>query len=985
MPVAAKRGKGSLKRGARSVRSLHSFEREMGRLHPAQRLAVESIEGPVICIAGPGTGKTQVLALRAANILRKTHAKPGHILCLTFSNAGVSAMRERLRAIIGPDAYRVVVETAHSFCNSVIQDHPHVFQSFSALTHVSDLERIQMLNKIIDQLPVECELIRSRSPYRRTREILGRISELKREGISERADLERIARAFDIEMAEKHRPGTKAREQSLQRARLFREFLGIFQSYQEELQRSERYDYEDMILLVLRALRQEDWLLASLQERFLYILVDEFQDFNGAQHALIRLLSEDPTGDRSPNLFCVGDDDQSIYRFQGANITEMLTFHKRFPKAPIIPLTQSFRCSQAILDAAGRLISENEERLVKKIPGLTKDLKSGTDTHGAKPTLISVASDLTEKWVVCDLIEERLRAGVRPSEIAVFTYTNAELPALEEAFTARGIPVSLTGDRDLLRESAVLQAIAILRAALHPRDDALFAGALGCACFGCHPADLGRLFVTRVQKRTSLLDLLTRTGEAELFQDWSSLLRVRDCIMDLHAGLSSRTVLETVRVTLAGSGLLDASDPRTFVPLVALFSSIEARALERPGFGVSDFLEDLSVYLSGEYRGLRFTFSMPHLAEGVELMTAHQSKGLEFRTVILTNFRRGHWDARRNPSSLAVPEHLLYGLEKETKIFGESQDERRVAYVAITRAREEVIMTFSREVQSGDAVRTAEPSSFAVECGAEEQQRDIKDLSVLQLALRPITRAMDHALEDFLRERIESYRLSPTALNDFLRNPILFRDRHLLMVPEEGDPILAYGNAVHHALAKWAVALQEHRALSSEDLVKACSEHLRRREILSTADLERYEAEARDTLPRFLARLEAPSPVIAHVEKSLSAYVEDIPIKGKIDRIDVAAPDSRRAIVIDYKSGRPKSAKEIEDFGYLRQLQFYALLIEKGGLLLEPEEFRLEFLGDRETDPKTVSFIVSEREKRELQELISAVWAKITAFDFTPL
>ena len=258
-----------------------SFASAYALLNQAQKQAVDTIEGPVMVIAGPGTGKTQTVSMRVANILKKTQMRPGNILCLTFSVSGATAMRDRLRELIGPDAYGVTVSTIHAFAQSIIDAHPQVFADWSVREQITDIDRYRELNAIIDGLTGKTELINPKDPYGKDGDLLARISQVKREGKT-LTDLYVAADRYDTEMQGKSKPTTKVHKQNLSRARKFRDFVEIFRQYTEMLDRTGRYDYDDMILHVLRALKEEDWLLLGLQERYQYILVDEAQDLNGA-------------------------------------------------------------------------------------------------------------------------------------------------------------------------------------------------------------------------------------------------------------------------------------------------------------------------------------------------------------------------------------------------------------------------------------------------------------------------------------------------------------------------------------------------------------------------------------------------------------------------------------------------------------------------------------------------------------------------------
>lgn len=974
----------------------------MRSLNDAQRTAVETIEGPVMVVAGPGTGKTQVTALRVANILQRTQVYPRSILCLTFSVSAATEMRERLRSVIGADAYGVAVRNFHGFCRDLIEEHPHVFQEFAALELISDLDRYREVNKIIDQLLPHIRLVNRKNPHALTAKIIGRISDLKREGKADPVSLLKVADAFDAEMAGEGREGTKVRERAELSARKFRDLIEVFTRYQEMLTRTGRYDYDDMILTVISALEREEWLLATLHERYQYLLVDEVQDTNGAQYRLIELLTTYPTLDHEPNLFVVGDDDQAIYRFQGANLRNILAFHERFPKAPLIPLTVSYRCSQPILDAAMRLISHNTERLVGKIPGLMKDLTAASGAGGEQPKLLLSPSDVTEPYLIADLVEERLKAGMHPGEIAILVQTNSELQPIEEVLHSRGIPVQMTGKIDLLAHPLVLQALAIVKAIVHPQDSAALATALGCACFGCHPADLGRLFAARRDRSANVLTILLALDDSQdphsalTLHDRTALLRVRDLLLDLHHKLGSLSPLDTLDRILRDTGLLPTAEqvtngsfnPVDFAALQELFERVRSRTKEGSSYTLADFVSELEYYESREYRELRLTYDLPHLrTEGVELMTAHQSKGREFTCVILANFRDGHWDRRRTPPSIAIPEDLLFDWSDEVRTFERSQDERRVTFVAMTRAKRELLMTCPKETTTGDRTRTVSPSAFFAEAGdLPEETRDLRNPERATLLLSRPPLVLDEAFTAFVREKLENFSLSASALNRFLEDPRLFLDTDLLGTPTAMGTGFLYGNAVHAALKEWGLSAQRKTPMAKAEFIGAFSEHLREREPIAPGALAGLLSLGEEALSRYYdLRLSGEPPIIHAVEFTLAARLGDIPIKGTIDRIDREGETSARAHVIDYKTGHPQTESEIRGGDYYRQLVFYAILLQQSRSVLEPVSFTLDFVGEGSDHPVERTFTIAESDLTELRTLVQQVWAKITALDFMPL
>lgn len=990
-----------------------SFESPYKTLNTEQKRAVDTVEGPVMVIAGPGTGKTQVLAMRTANILKKTHARPSNILCLTFSTAGSTAMRERLRSLIGGDAYGVTVSTVHGFCDSIIRRHSFVFSEWSLSKPISDLEKYKVLQKIIDTVSDTSALINAKNPYDRISAILGRISDCKREG-KNKDDLLRVAKQYDTEMEEKSKKGTKQYQKNILQARKYRDFIEIFERYQEHLKEEGLYDYDDMILVVLQALKEEDWLLQGLQERYQYILIDESQDLNGAQWKVIETLTSYGALTHEPNLFIVGDDDQSIYRFQGANMAEMLRFHERFPSAPIIVLTTNYRSTQTILDASGRLIKHNDERLIGKIPDLHKDLKAFTKEKGSEPVLLRPPSDSAEAWVIADIIEDKITSGIPPEEIAILVQTNAELFPIYDVLRAREIPVILQGKSDLLQHPIVLQACTILKSIQSQGDNSLL-HALACSCFPCRPEDLARISFYAREKKMKVEQVLLSLEDISLpLTDLDSVITALNLLFDLRQKKESRTILQTIEHVLRETNLSSSAhalSPLDLAAIEAFFQYVKQYCLDHPTTSLHSFLHDLALYGDENIGNIRLTYQLPHLVtSGVQLLSAHQSKGLEFHTVIIAGFREGHWDDRSNTASLALPEELLFGWESEQKRYEKHQDERRVAYVAMTRAKRELIMLCPKEFSVGERARPVAPSAFFAEAGPlPERDSALKQPEKSSLLLLNPEPKYEEEFQAYIRERIANFALSPTSLSRFLDDPKEFLRIDLLGQPEELTETslrsMAYGSAVHWALKEWGSA--SHREeYSVDDFLKAFEWYLTEKTILTEIQKRDLLAQASTALPPYFAsRLQGSLPILYCLERDTRAHLIDpahpkidpIPLKGKIDRIDLASPNSRDAIIIDYKTGRPKAPSEIRggieegkvsrtsDGSYFRQMVFYALLLELAEPMLTPQVFRFEFIGERGEEAISRDFRISQAEKDDLRKLIGDVWEKIVHLDFSPL
>jgi len=357
--------------------SSQAFQQAYQALNPRQKEAVDHIFGPLMVIAGPGTGKTQLLSVRIGRILEQTDYGPENILCLTFTNAGVEAMRKRLESFIGKDARKIGIYTFHAFCNQVIQDHPEYFNMVE-WQPISELEKYEWMEEIISQLTPDHPLYRGKGdPFVDVGNLISLNRIMKQEGwtrdiVQKEIDdyLEKIKSGEDEEFVyqvktKNSKKGDlkwdKIREHE-ERFTRTKAALDVIEQYNKLLEQRKRYDYEDMINWVIDLFQENNGLLEDYWERYQFILVDEYQDTNGAQNEVLRLLTDYD----QPNVMVVGDDDQAIYRFQGANIGNMKSFADRFSGSglKVVVLEENYRSTQDILDAANQLIANNGNRLV---------------------------------------------------------------------------------------------------------------------------------------------------------------------------------------------------------------------------------------------------------------------------------------------------------------------------------------------------------------------------------------------------------------------------------------------------------------------------------------------------------------------------------------------------------------------------------------------------------------------------------------------
>src|SRR3989344_2326114 len=469
------------------------FDKLYTELNKEQQSAVDAIEGPVMVIAGPGTGKTQILTLRVANILKETQVEPENILALTFTESGVAAMRKRLVEIIGSPAYRVAIATFHGFANDIIQHHPEFFPRIIGAEASTEMEQIDAMRDVIDTAPVKI-LKPFGDRYHYVKPARSGIKDLKKEGLSpedfseiiqkEKKDFEAIDDLYYDKGAHKGKMKGKYQEMRDDIERNA-ELAVLYARYQQELAKRRRYDYEDMLTELRNALITNEGLLLMLQEKYQYFLIDEHQDTNTAQNKILELLA---SFHDNPNVFIVGDEKQAIYRFQGASLENFNYFKKIYPSAKLISLTENYRSTQMILDAAGA------------------DLKA-QQAYPDKP--ISVASYSTpdvERYAVAAHINDAIKHGTLPHEIAVFYRENREAFPLARMLGKLGIPYVIESDLDILEDQTIRKLLLLLEVVNEFGNDEKLARMLHIDFLGLDPLDVYKLIVDAAKQHSSLYD-----------------------------------------------------------------------------------------------------------------------------------------------------------------------------------------------------------------------------------------------------------------------------------------------------------------------------------------------------------------------------------------------------------------------------------------------------------------------------------------------
>lgn len=957
---------------------MKSFLKELDKLNAEQRLAVETIEGPVMVLAGPGTGKTQVVALRIANILQKTQMKPSNILALTFTEAGVSAMRKRLFELIGVDAYLVTIATFHGFANEVIGTFPHLFVQVKSGSNLTDLERLAIIEDILDSQHVGSLLRPLRKSDHYVVSIARAITEAKKENLS--ADMiSEYAKGIDFTL----NTLTKAEQESLSRQKqVLIEFAEVFTSYNKHLEEKFLYDYDDMILFVLKALQEEPEIKAHFQERYQYILVDEYQDTNTAQNLLVETLA-DFFG--NPNLFVVGDDKQAIYRFQGASVSNMTHFHKKYPEMKLISLRENYRSTPEILRSAGDLIKNNHTQLKNYLKVNVFDL-APTLKSGPKPALFQVTTPLLQDELIVSEINKANVAGIDFADMAIIYRRNADVKRCLMMLEKFGIPTSGERSTELMSEPISRQLLLALKAVNNPSDDvAVFA----LAKILTPPEKLVDLLATsraHSRSRSSLLEVMGKSTTTHI-------KKTSEKIATWHKLATSLPLFELLEKVVGESGLLDQikSGEKGIKDLDLIKTLLDFAydySVRNQEANLDEWLRHLQ--LSKKY-GQAFKVTRSSALGGVTVSTVHGVKGLEYKLVIMPGLDEKRWSTKQMTSLIQLPSELIGLKDWQEDVV---EDERRLFYVGMTRAKERLVLAYC---QNDIDNRELLPSQFLAEMSASVESvnylRSTDELAEFERTaiLPPPNSPIKQAERDYIREKVREQGFSFTDLRAYSKCPRQYLLSRVLKIPTLPSSSLVYGNVIHKALEMF---FREYKGLkklpSKSRLIEYYHDALTKS--LPFSDRAQYLGKGELVLSSFYDKQAASWKPPVGVEYTFSPHkvmLGDIWLTGKFDRIDPLGDNLVR--VLDYKtSSKAKSRNVIEgktknSEGEIKtQLIYYALLAKHDRLFpYKVKDFEIVFVDDELTFKSEV-FEISSGEIVELEKKIETTYQEILSREDFP-
>jgi DNA helicase-2/ATP-dependent DNA helicase PcrA len=899
-------------------------------LNPAQRRAVLHGEGPLLIVAGAGTGKTKVITHRIARLIAAKAARPDEILAVTFTEKAANEMEARVDVLVPYTSSFAEISTFNSFGERVLRDYALDVGYPPDFRLLADVDQAVFFREHLFRLPLDYYRPLGQ-PTRHIQEVLEAIRRLKQEDVRPE-DYVRYAE----ELAARASDGN---EQETARKHL--EIARVFAAYQSFLRFEGLIDFEDQVTLVLDLVRRRPSVLEELRRRYRYILVDEFQDTNFVQFELLKLLAAEHR-----NLTVVGDDDQSIFRFRGASLSNILDFEEVFPEAKRIVLVRNYRSTQPILDASYRLIRHNDPNRLEFKDAIDKRLRATVRGKGKSIHMLAFDTLAHEADAVADRVLEIHGQGAAWRDIAVLVRRNADADPYLRSFNMKQIPYRFSGSRGLYQQEEIKVIVAFIRSLTdfdNSRD--LFYLALS-EIYKADPYDLSRIAGYAEKKNLTLhsvfKDIAEDKSPLELGKDTpATVKRIFADILECSELAATKDAGAVVYAFLEKSGYL-----KSLVSPMTLEAEVRIKNV-RLFFdkikGFSDLVENDSIrsfarYLDllGEVGDNPATSEAELDEDAVNVLTVHKAKGLEFGTVFLVGLIEDRFPGRERRDRIPVPDGVL----KESLPGRENslQEERRLLYVAMTRARRALYLTWARD---HGTKRLKKVSPFVLEAlDIPKMPEDVLRASVLEEIRRYALSAGRPRTAAAVRPA-GTLRLSHVQIEDYLVCPLKYRFRHVMRVPVLPHHSLVIGRLLHATIHSYLRQRMKGRAVAEQAVIDEYNKNWVNEGFLSREHEELRKAAGERALRLFFKREEGSGRLPAFLERPFRWQEAGIRFSGRYDRVDLGPAG---AVIIDFKSSETSSQKEADRAAAdSLQMDVYALsYLKTEGTV--PAETRLHFL-----------------------------------------
>lgn len=631
-------------------------------LNQDQKRAVESTQGPLLIVAGAGSGKTRVLTHRVAWLLSEKKVHPWNILAITFTNKAAREMKERIHRLVGSEAEDIWISTFHSMCVRILRRDIDRIGFNRNFTILDSSDQLTVMKQILKEKNLDPKQFPPRG-------MLNRISNAKNQLWSAQ-DLKEQSRNYTDDIAAQ-----------------------VYEAYQDKLRTNQSLDFDDLLLETVRLFQQVPQVLDYYKKKFQYIHVDEYQDTNHVQYVLVQMLA-----DHHRNLCVVGDSDQSIYRFRGADITNILHFERDYPDAQVIKLEKNYRSTKTILNAANEVISHNSERKPKKL--------WTENEQGEQVQLFEAENEHDEAYYVADTIRKEKQDGGKYSDFSILYRTNAQSRVMEEVLVKSNIPYRMIGGLKFYDRKEIKDLLAYLRLVVNPDDDLSLRRVINVPKRGIGAATLDKIARFADSQEISMFRALLEVEEIGLSQRFiQSLVGFAQMIKELNAMMDYLSAGEITETVLDRSGYREELKKEDTVEAASRLENIDEFLSVTQEFESKNEDKSLVAFLT-ELALISDVDSLEEESDGEEdsvtLMTLHSAKGLEFPQVFLIGMEDGLFPHSR---TLDDPEEL--------------EEERRLAYVGITRAQKKLYLTRAKNRMLYGRTNAHPPSVFLKEIPAE--------------------------------------------------------------------------------------------------------------------------------------------------------------------------------------------------------------------------------------------------------------------------
>jgi len=880
-------------------------------LNSAQKKAVTFGAGALLIVAGAGTGKTTVITRRIAQLISQG-LKPDQILALTFTDKAASEMEERVDLLLPYGYYDLWISTFHAFCERILKQHALDIGISNDFKVLDTVQQKILVRKNFDVFKLDYYRPLG-NPTKFIGELVKHFSKLKDEEIYPE-DYLQYAQKFQLD-------GDNVEFEEQTEVKRLNELANAYHVYQKLLLDNNFLDFGDLINYALKLFRGRKKILDFYRAKFKYILVDEFQDTNFAQYQLVKLLAAPAN-----NLNVVGDDDQSVYKFRGASVSNILQFKKDYPEAAEISLNENYRSVQPILDMAYTFIQANNPDRLESRLSINKKLNSNTKQQGEIAVISAQSLNDEVDLVVKKILELKKQKDFSWNNVAILVRANDQADPFIAKFAALGLPYTFFANKGLYKKSIILDLVYYLKVLINHHESSCLYRLLNMPLFSIDHQDLANILYFSHKKTLSLYEALQLVATIPKLKP-DSLKKIQTLLglIEKHSNqAASKNAVEVFINAVKDLHVAKRIEADTIENLEnreileQFYRKIESFETENADKSVKNFLDLLEFEQQAGEEG-RLNFDPNQGPESIKIMTIHSSKGLEFENVFVVGMVHLRFPSTDRKDPIEIPDALIHEILPEGD--AHLQEERRLFYVAMTRARTRLF--FSYAVDYGGS-RTRKPSQFLVDIGLVAKPE--KSVEILRKE-QSIEHNYDPAL--FLPETF-----SFTQISDFERCPMRYKYRHLLHLPTPGAADLSFGRTIHATLEKFLNQYKTNLEMTQLDLF----DRRAKTELPSFDDLikiyesswvdEWYETKAqkeqfrnkrgKQILKSFYEQFKKEPIVPKYIEKSFRLNIGPYFFTGKIDRADFDDRD-RLLHIIDYKTGQGQTEKKLDP----RQLLIY--------------------------------------------------------------